>query len=170
MPRGKKKCKSCSTLIYAFSKQCTSCGFVYGAKSSGRPMNTKASDGYAVGTSGGRPSSTKVSDGYAVGTSGGRPSGTSAFDGYAVGTNGGRPSGTKVSDGYAVGTSGGRPSGTKASDGCSVGRSGGRGKLNKIVFDESIELPTEWDLSEETLNLHEDLLSECRETKKGHHC
>ena len=56
MPRGKKTCKSCSTLIYAFSKQCTSCGFVFSTKGSGRPMNTKASDGYAVGTSGGRPS------------------------------------------------------------------------------------------------------------------
>ena len=66
--------------------------------------NTKASDGYSVGTSGGRPSGTKASDGYSVSISGGRPSGTKASDGYSVG---GRPSGTKASDGYSVSTSGG---------------------------------------------------------------
>ena len=83
-------------LNYAFNnlKQCTSCGFMFGKKD-GRPSNTKASDGYSVGTSG-----TKASDGYSVSTSGGRPSGTKASDGYSVGTSGGRPSGTKASDGY----------------------------------------------------------------------
>ena len=95
MPRGKKACKNCSALNYAFSKQCTYCGVVFG---SGRPINTKASDGYAVSTSRGRPSGTKISDSYAVRTSGGRPSGTKASDGYAVRTSGGRPSGTKASD------------------------------------------------------------------------
>ena len=40
-------------------------------KKDGRPSNTKASDGYSVGTSGGRPGGTKASDGYSVGTSGG---------------------------------------------------------------------------------------------------
>ena len=93
-----------------------------------------------MGTSGGRPSGTKVSDGYTVGTSGGRPSGTKASDGYSV--SGGRPINTKTSDGYVVGTSGGR-------------------RTKQITFDDSIELPTEWDISEETLNLSEDLLSAC---------
>ena len=122
MPRGKKICKNCSALNYAFSKQCTFCGDAFVKKSSGRPSGTKASDGCSVGTSGGRPSGTKASDGC---------------------------------------SSGGRPSGTKASDGCSVGRNGGRRRVKQIVFDESIELPSEWDLSEETLNLNEELLSAC---------
>ena len=74
-------------------------------------------------------------------------------NGYAVSTSGGRPSGTKASDGYAVSTSGDRPSGTKASDECSVGHSGGRGRVKQIQFCQSIDLPSEWDLSEETLNL-----------------
>ena len=52
MPRGKKKCNNCSTLNYAFNKQCTSCGFMFGKKD-GRPSNTKVSDGYSVGISGG---------------------------------------------------------------------------------------------------------------------
>ena len=60
-------------------------------------------------------------------------------------TRKGRPSGTTASDGYAVSTSGGRPSGTKASDGCSVG---GRGRVKQIQFDQSIDLPSEWDLSD----------------------
>ena len=76
-------------------------------------------------------------------------------------TSGGRPSDTKASDGYSVGHSGGRPSNTKASDGCSVGRNGGRGRVKQVAFDESIELPFEWDLSEGTLNLSEDLLNAC---------
>ena len=63
MPCGKEKCNNPSTLNYAFNKQCTSCGFMFGKKD-GRPSNTKASDGYSVGTSGGRPSGTKASDGY----------------------------------------------------------------------------------------------------------
>ena len=70
----------------------------------------------------------------------------------------GWPINTKASDGYAVGTSGGRLNGTKAFDGCSVGRSGGKGRVKKIAFDEPFELPTEWNLSEETRNLDEDLL------------
>ena len=74
MPCGKKN--SARIVNCAVSKQCTSCGVVFDKKDSGRPINTKASDGYAVGTSGGRPSGTKASDGYAVGTKCGRPSGT----------------------------------------------------------------------------------------------
>ena len=50
---------------------------------------------------------------------------------------------------------------TKASDGYSVGTSGGRRSTKQIAFDESIELPNEWDISQETLNLSEDLLSAC---------
>ena len=42
-------------------------GVVFG---SGRPVNTKASDSYAVRTSGGRPSGIKASDSYAMSTSG----------------------------------------------------------------------------------------------------
>ena len=53
MPRGKKACSNCSALNYAFSKLCASCGVVFDKKDSGRPINTWASDGYAVGTSGG---------------------------------------------------------------------------------------------------------------------
>ena len=45
-----------------------------GKKDNGRPVNTKACDGYGV--SSGPPGGTKASDGYFVGTSGGRPSGT----------------------------------------------------------------------------------------------
>ena len=104
MPRGKRKCSNCSALSYSFSKQCTSCGVVFGSKNSGQPINTGASDGYVVGTSGGRPSGTKASDGFSV---------------------------------------------------------GGRRRVKKIAFDESVELPTEWDISGETLNLDEDLLSAC---------
>ena len=63
-----------------------------------------------------------------------------------------------------MGTSGGRPSGTKVFDGCSVGRSGGRERVKQKKFDESIDLPTEWDLSEESLNLDEALLSSCART------
>ena len=121
MPRGKKLCKSCSALNSSACKQCTACGFVFDKR--GRPTNTKASDGYLVGTSGGRPTNTKASDGYAV--------------------------------------SSGRPTNTKASDGSSVGRSGGRKRVKQIVFDQSIELHFEWDLSQDTLNLSEDLLDAC---------
>ena len=57
----KKVCRNCSALNYEFSRQCTSCEAVVDKKDSGRPMDTKASDGYAVSTSGGRPSGTKAS-------------------------------------------------------------------------------------------------------------
>ena len=68
MPRDKKTCKNYSALNYAFCKQCTSCGFVFSKKNSGRQTNTKACDGYSVSSGG--PANTKASDGYAVGTSG----------------------------------------------------------------------------------------------------
>ena len=32
MPHGKRKCSNCSALSYSFSKQCTSCGVVFGKK------------------------------------------------------------------------------------------------------------------------------------------
>ena len=62
MPRGKKLCKSCSALNSSASKKCTTCGVTFDKR--GRPNDTKASDGYLVGTSGGRPTNIKASDDY----------------------------------------------------------------------------------------------------------
>ena len=104
MPLG-KTCKNYA--LNSVSKQCTCCGLVLSKKGGGRPINAKASYGYAVGRSGGRPSGTKASDGY------------------------------------------------------SVGHGGGRGRVKQVDFDEYTNLPSEWDLSEETLNLDEALLTAC---------
>ena len=41
-----------------------------------------------------------------------------------------------------------------------MGTSGGR-RTKQITFGESIEFPNEWNISQETLNLSEDLLSAC---------
>ena len=46
---------SCSALNSSASKKCTTCGVTFDKR--GRPNDTKASDGYLVGTSGGRPTS-----------------------------------------------------------------------------------------------------------------
>ena len=61
----------------------------------------------------------------------------------------GRPS--TQDTGYQVGKSGGRPHGSTQGAGYGVGKSGGRpcGRRKGIDFDACIELPTNWDHSEE---------------------
>ena len=73
----------------------------------------------------------------------------------------GRPSGTTQESGYSV--SSGRPHGTTQDSGYQVGKSGGRpcGRRRGIDFDACIELPTDWDHSEEVLNISNELLDAC---------
>ena len=57
----------------------------------------------------------------------------------------GRPDGTTQEAGYDVSHSGGRP----------------RGRSRTITFSDSIELPTEWDHSDELVNIDDELLGLC---------
>ena len=71
----------------------------------------------------------------------------------------GRPRGTTREVGSHV--SSGRPCGTTREAGCSVSSSRPRGRRHRIEFHDSIEFPTEWDTSEELVNLDDKLLDMC---------
>ena len=95
-----------------------------------------------------------------VGLRQGRPDDTTQEAGYDVGKRGGRPHSTTQEAGYDVGQGGGRPHGTTREAGYDVGRSRGRpcDRSRTINFSDSIELPTEWDHSDELVNIDDKLL------------
>ena len=136
--------------------------------SDGRPAGTTLAAGYSV--SDGRPAGTTLAAGYSV--SDGRPAGTTLAAGYSV--SDGRPAGTTLAAGYSV--SGGRPVGSTEAAGCKVGRSGGRpegttldcgysvGRRSNRVFEfERCDIPREWDVSSNTLNISDNLCDKLKE-------
>ena len=71
----------------------------------------------------------------------------------------GRPLGSTQETGFNV--SSGRPRDSTQDSGCSVSSGRPRGRRKGIEFDPCIELPTDWDHSDEMLNVNCELLDAC---------
>ena len=86
-----------------------------------------------------------ISCGGNFGKKPGRPQKTTQLDGFSVGRNGGRPHGTTRQAGNAV--SGHRPCGTTRLAGNAVSRGRPRNTRRCPEFHNTIQLPTNWDHS-----------------------
>ena len=127
-----------------------------------RPKGTTLAAGSKVGCNGSRPKGTTLAAGSKVGCNGSRPKGTTLAAGSKVGCDDSRPKGTTLAAGSKVGCNGRRPEGTTEKAGYSVGHNGGK-KLDgqTATFDDLIDLPNDWDCSDDTINLDSDLLGVC---------
>ena len=145
-----KECQNCGKANNVRATACTSCGNIF--KKRGRPRSTSENDGFS---SGGRPLGTTQQAGYGV--SDGRPRGTTRETGYSV--SDGRPRGTTRETGYSV--SDGRPHGTTRETGSNVSPGRPCGARRSPQFDNTIQLPPDWEHSNEFVNIDNDLLDVC---------
>ena len=127
--------------------KCSEYGTSLRRRRSGRPIGTTQAAVSQVST--GRPTGTAQAAGFQVGA--GRPTGTTQAAGFQVGT--GRPEGTTQAAGFHVGTEGGRPA-------C--------WEQQHIVFD-GCELPSKWDVFEDTHNLTDEIMQQCEKGIKQQH-
>ena len=126
-----KECRRCGQANHFRRNACINCGV---SLKPGRPRRTTEVAGFSVGHNGGRPQSTTREAGYCAG----RPRGTTRDDGFNVGS--GRPRGTTRAAAYNV--SSGRPHGN-------------------VEFHTSIQLPSDWDHSDDLVNVTDVLLEMC---------
>ena len=145
-----RTCHECGTEVNIRRFNCNGCGISLHRR--GRPTGTTQAAGFQV--SAGRPEGTTQAAGFQV--SAGRPEGTTQAAGFQVGTEGGRPESTTQAAGFQV--SAGRPEGTTQAAGfqVSAGRPA-RYERQHMLFD-GCELPSDWDVSEDTHNLTDEIL------------